>query len=239
MAMPVLRRFALAVGVSISVIAGFGDGAPASAQSLEITDEATGEHCARVGLQVDGVKGGCLLHVKSERSLTILKMVFGIEAVVTDCAAESHIRVDEDGEGYFVNQQLTGPDCTRQPCREGDGFEVWPVDMEMGRPDDGPEESPAATNSRLRTMLCFFSELDRPRTEEHCAIDLGFKFDEPSHSYELGHSGALRIQGIASASDFACEFVGHLLIEAGGSHEGEREQDVAMARSNYIGRPID
>jgi hypothetical protein len=86
----------------------------ASAQTIEVVEEETNEHCPAV---LDADTGGCLRHGVGEATLT--GHVFGIEATASDCNVEFEGRADEDGEGYTFGASLTGDashNCTRTPC---------------------------------------------------------------------------------------------------------------------------
>jgi hypothetical protein len=125
----------------------------ASAQSVEATIEATGEHCPPVTSPTDG---GCLGKATGEASL--VGHGFGIEVVASDCNITVEGRGDEDGEGYIYSATYTGDashNCTRTPCglpwrahgeETSPGVESGTVEW-CARPSSGPDNRCLATDS--------------------------------------------------------------------------------------------
>jgi hypothetical protein len=226
--MPVSSKLALPAIVALAALTSAAPGA--SAQSLEITKEAAGEHCPRVSASGNEIDGGCAMHAASEGGVTILGNAFGVEMTIATCRSEAHLRVDEDGEGYVVEPRLTGPGCTRKPCPERGRLEPWPISAEKGRPTGDREGRGTDNDAYLRITICL-SPIGQVSREERCAVDLGFDFTEEGHSYEFGHSSSsFRIPGLAG---FRCELQGHWSTEIGGTHDGDGERAVTIAPSSH------
>jgi hypothetical protein len=96
----------------------------ASASALTVTDES-GTHCPPVPAASHGAaSGGCVIDALSEGTIR-LENPFGGSL----CTNNFTGRVDEDGNGYIVNQTLGGTGCNLVPCAEAAGKDVWPVNL--------------------------------------------------------------------------------------------------------------
>lgn len=87
--------------------------------AVEITNEATGQHCSLPLLN-------CKIVVhNTDGGTELVGHLFGIESTDSICNVEHTGYAGEDGTGHIVDHVLTGPDCTRQPCS---GVEAeWPT----------------------------------------------------------------------------------------------------------------
>jgi hypothetical protein len=152
----------------------------ASAQTVEITNEATGTHCGAVTLTGHTVSGGCLLHAASTSDVVL--EAFG--SVSSVCANEFTGRTHEDGGGYLFNQTLTGPDCDTAPCTEAGGVKrPWPATIS--------EEGPGALT--LEANFCVRAHLSIFEFDVQCELHVDVTVD--------GHDGAT----FGSEPERACE----------------------------------
>lgn len=207
--------------LAVMAVAATAFASPASAQTLEITDEATGNHCAAVTTFVTDVNGGCLTHANSEGLVSIRKHIFGIESTITNCYQEFAMRLSEDGTGYILEQAITGAMCARQACVNTAEPTQWPVSAFEGTPDfEGVFEG----TEYLFVTFCV--EPVGGGTEEGCSIDYPFQSRENQHSQEYGHVGEMPSRLLTG---FRCEVIGHWNSETGGTHDGQAEQEVVVA----------
>jgi hypothetical protein len=102
----------------------------ATAQTLEVVDEATSEHCSAVAIDGHDVNGGCQLHASG----TLRTEFLGV--VVSNCNVEFTAHVGEDGSGYISDRISSGAQCTLEPCSEMGATE--PTLIEAG--ESGPGE---------------------------------------------------------------------------------------------------
>jgi hypothetical protein len=211
----------------------------ASAQTLEITNEANNAHCSAVTIVKHDVNNGCLIHANSEAAgVELRKHVFGVESHITKCKNEFHGRVDEDANGYIFEQVLSnlpvGPACTRAPCTEiepgsGEG-DPWAASGHEGSSQEPQEQTDPmeVENEYLTTNFCV-----KPvggGSDEQCEIDVPFFHyegePEENHITEFGHANELSSHGF---SGFRCELIGHWITETHGVHDGEAETEVHVA----------
>ncbi len=115
---------------SLAIAIGSLAPAPALGQ-LEVTDEASGEHCSEVDEQVHTVEGGCPLHATSTGHPVAIEM-FGSALVA--CYSEFEVRIDEQGDGAIYDQVLTGPTCFAEPCTEEAEREPWVFHLDSTGP---------------------------------------------------------------------------------------------------------
>lgn len=193
--MPTLRNILLS---GIFVVAMTAWASPAGAQTLEVRDEATFNHCPPVTVVTHGATGGCPVHFSSTASLTLRMHVFGIESTTNVCSgSEFIIRFDEDASGYAVDQATSG--CTDVPCFEGatpSNRFPWQV--------TGREEAP---DEKLRIAFCF-SEITQT-----CVVDAPVRHLN-QHQLEIG----TKVNGVPQeiprvSGTIACEIAGHWLSE--------------------------
>jgi hypothetical protein len=192
--------------LAVATLAAIAFAAPsAPAQSLEFSGEWDGTHCPAVHKTVTDVNGGCLFHAFPDHTTIFRKHVFGIESTITYCHLELHGRIDENGSGYALEQNLSG--CSRQACATNGEGDPWPfTSSELGG------------NTKAMTLtLCI--EPTGGGTDETCEIDLPFR-DIAGHGYELGNGSELASHG---TSGFRCELEGHWVMESGSTHDGQAE----------------
>jgi hypothetical protein len=194
-----------------------GDTSPPPAPDLEVTDEATGNHCAGVTVSGTDVNGGCLTHAFSEGSVELRKHVFGVESHITDCNHEFAARVGEGMAGYVLEQILGGASCSRQACKFGAGEgSPWPL--------TGSEGAGLEAAQFITTTLCV--ESVGGGGGETCEIDVPFDAYANQHRQEYGHATEISAHGV---SGFRCELIGHWNSEIGGTHDGQAEQELVVA----------
>lgn len=200
----------------------------ASAQTLEVTNEATGTHCPAVTISGTDVDGGCLTHITSEGNVVLRKHVFGIESDIYDnCTQEHSIRINEDGNGYYLEQQLFsgggGGGCSVVACFDGAQGEKrpWPANAFEGTPDGIVEGTEYIT-----IAPCF--EPPNGGAESSCETDIPFQTAENQHRLELGHATETASHGV---SGFRCEYVSHWNSEIGSTHDGQAEQEVIVTHT--------
>jgi hypothetical protein len=187
--------------------------APRAAQAIEVTDEATGNHCSAMTLTGTDVDGGCLFHLASEAPIQLRKHVFGIETHVTSCSTEFAGRYDEAGEGYLLEQVLSGSGCQRRPCRPGDiEAAPWPVHLHAGTP------------ITAEVTLCVKPLVGG--SDETCEIDIPLHPYSNQHRQEYGSTTEMPSHGTPG---FRCELIGHWNSETGGTHDGQPEQELAIS----------
>jgi hypothetical protein len=196
----VLPAAALAAMIAVSA-------APAAfAAGVSSTSESSGAACPGVSLSGTDVNGGCHMHITGEHEFR--KHVFGVETHITNCAIESAVRINGSGSGFYLEQILTGPTCSRQAVKVGGEAVPWPFsDSEV-------------SGGILRTVN-FAIEPVGGGTDETCEIDLPINPRAQSHKWEIGRATIeFSSHGI---SGFRCEIVGHQLTETPGTHDGENE----------------
>lgn len=173
--------------------------APASGQTLEITDEATSNHCPAVTLSVHAVSGGCLFHVTSNGTFDLRKHIFGVESSLGQCNEEFSGRINEDGSGYLFDQLVTG--CQWEACYEGSEITnetPWSVTG---------SESGLGTET-MTIMICH-------QEQGQCEVEFPFNATG-DHQYRLGQGTEIAGHG---AAGFRCELVGTWNTETGGPGE--------------------
>jgi hypothetical protein len=184
-----------------------------SAQTLEIRDEATANHCAAVTVSGTDVDGGCLGHAASE-SIEIRKHVFGVESHISTCQLEFWGRLNEDGGGYGFEASFTGgAGCIRQACGSNPEGTPWAI---QGAEVSGVE--------LITANLCIERTSDG-LGDESCEIDLPFSQNGSTHQVELGGATEMAGHGIGG---FRCEIQGHWVSEAIGTHDGQAAGDLVV-----------
>lgn len=191
---------------------------PAVAETLELKNESTGNHCSAVSLSGTDVDGGCLTHATSNAGVVLRKHVFGIESNITTCDNEFAGRLSEDAEGYLLEQVLTGAGCSRQACKPSSEATPWAAHGFEGTPQGVTEGDEYLT-------MNFCAEPVGGGTDETCEIDVPFQTYEQQHRQEYGHTSEMGSHGI---SGFRCELVGHWTSETGGTHDGAAEQQITL-----------
>jgi hypothetical protein len=94
-----------------------------TASAIEITDEATSEHCSEVTVAEGVPSGGCPMYFQSEERVLFLGN--GFSAAL--CNFQFEMRLDEAGAGYIYDQTFT--ECAgtlMTPCPEN---QLWPVQL--------------------------------------------------------------------------------------------------------------
>lgn len=122
--MHVPRRLALAVAAAAATMALAVVAPAAGAQTVELTNEATGQHCGAVTVTNHVVSGGCPLHAASIEPIVFRLMT----TVLGTCDSEFEARFSETGHGYIYNQVFTPVpmgSCPTQACTEGGAKIPW------------------------------------------------------------------------------------------------------------------
>lgn len=145
--------------VQLAVVAAaaltFGASA-ASAQTVEVLDEATSEHCDDITIGADHeVEGGCAVHVTSTSNMNFHIHISGVgEVLFSSCDTEFVAQVGERGLGFLVDQVLAGANCGIEACDEPQPSHAqpeWPLGLYEG----------GGGNEALGFTLCL-----RPQGEE-------------------------------------------------------------------------
>jgi hypothetical protein len=233
-----VRKLVLLAAAAIAAMAVAATSA--SAQSLTVTDEATGNPCGSVsntfgGTDGTNVSGGCLIHATSEATVErngveLRKHVFGIESHITECNNEFHGRVGTNGTGYIYEQHLTGANCARRACneateREGTPWGNYDIINAPGSPSpaQGLESNSTAEGNDKEMTIRFCVESNSGTGKEDCTIEV--PFEQTGHTTEFGHEHEIPGTGIAG---FRCELIGHWVTEIDGSEDGVAEQEVLV-----------
>jgi hypothetical protein len=136
-------RLARKLFLFAAAIAMFAIAAPA-ANAIEVTDEASGNHCSEVSTDegqenaMHVVSGGCEVHATSETTADLRGHWEDTgEVTLSQCDNEFNARLHESGNGLIYNQILTDPPvgaCGLAPCDEANGEKIpWPANlMEFG-----------------------------------------------------------------------------------------------------------
>jgi hypothetical protein len=204
----------------ISVPAAFGQSE--NHETLEYLQEASAQHCPAVSKPTaHTVSGGCLIHATSEGGVELRKHVFGVETHLTSCSNEFHGRVNEDAEGFIINQVLSGAGCARQPCKEAGqaGATPWPAHGDEAHrvsPPAGETGVLSVANHRevMTSSLCI--EPIGGGADETCEVDFPANQVGGTHAGEYGDAAELTSHGTGG---FRCEVVGHWNSETGGAGE--------------------
>lgn len=203
--------------------------APASAQTIRISNEATGIGCPTFTTPgaggVTDVDGGCLIHVTGQGPSEIRRHIFGVESHIAECSFEFHARVQNsevvppgsEAGGRALETQITGSSCNRQICKfeaTGEAVQLW---MAFG------EEEAFEGNELVEVAFCL--EPKGGGADELCQLEIPFNQTATNHRYELGH--ATELPGVGD-NNFRCEFIAHWMTETGGTHDGQAEQAVEI-----------
>lgn len=189
----------------------------ATAQGLTLSNEG-GSACPAVTANGTDVDGGCLTHATSEGKVELRKHVFGIESHITHCNNEFAGRFESNGTGKIFEQKIDGFGCSRQACQTlSAGGIIWSGSFSENTSGVSPQ-------GYLSTNFCL--EPVGGGTDETCEIDIPFNAYSGEHRQEYGQVGEMSSHGITG---FRCEVVGHWNSETGGTHDGDAEQEIAIA----------
>jgi hypothetical protein len=202
---------------AIAAPAALAQSNPENHETLEITNEVTGQHCPAVTKLPHQSTGGCLIHAKSNGPVELRKHVFGIESHITTCENEFWGVVNEDAEGSIIHQVLTGANCQREACREDGEPErtPWPAhgdELHKVSPPRGETGlvTPVAGHTEILTTNFCVVPLNMSGNES-CEIDVPFNQTATTHEYEFGDAAVeMASHGV---SGFRCELVGHWRTE--------------------------
>lgn len=165
--MRILRRAALLACITAVAMATIGS-AQASAQSIEVTRESTGLHCAVVTLTAHVVSGGCPMSFTANN--------LSLENVITidTCNLSVEARVDEDGAGHIYNQTFSGADCDSTPCVETGGAKrPWAFNF---------QETAAGSTKRFNVNICVVTDLGFPLGNSTTQCDLHIPVTTMGHN---------------------------------------------------------
>lgn len=183
------RRAMLLVGIAIIAMAVVGS--PASAQTVEVTNEGSGTHCSP-----------CAIHETGEMLIT--GHSFGIEATVSDCNVELVGTINEDGEGATeadLTDHAPANDCTVFPCKDAMGNKIpWTTRI-------------FETNSTTRREREWCWE-SMPGGVHRRVHHVSLMIEGGSHDHEIDDSD---VTGMSPTGGPPAEFTGELEMEVGGS----------------------
>jgi len=196
-----MRSVLKAVLLNMSMLIALVIASPwASAQTpVEFLEEENGLHCPAVVVNSHGVSGGCLVHWTSEAPTVLRQHVFGVESTVSTCAEEAYWRMGENGEGYEVNQVLSGAGCTREPCNEeASGGAMDPAHLRLVEVNGSEKYERSACYTPVGT-----------HTQTSCSVLVPIQ-NSQEHTWEV--AGPPEMPGIGP-NGFRCELIMHLVSE--------------------------
>jgi hypothetical protein len=218
-----LLAFVAAAAITIAAPTSFGQSNPENHETLEFVNEPLGTHCGALSKPTaHTVSGGCLIHATSNGSVELRKHVFGIESHITNCSAEFQGRVNEDAEGFMINQVLSGINCQRQPCKEAGeaGPTPWPAHGDEAHdPGIDGETGVSAVSGHTEIMTTVFcAEPVGGGADESCELVLPVNQIPSTHTAEYGAAAPTELTP-HGVSGYRCEMVGHWTTETGGAGE--------------------
>jgi hypothetical protein len=194
------RKLLLALCVTAATLAFTAFNASAAPGPIHFINEDTLEHC-------DASIGNCDVHIASVTPTTIVRVIAGVEQLISSCTDEFEATLDENPFGSAIhNQSLTGPVgvCTTRPCDQA-GLTEWPI-------HSGLETAPNEGGLRLR--FCLVSTLDGI-TPFPCEINVQV-VEEGDHDYELRANGVPTGSHCVLGPVTEAEVFGHWVIEDNG-----------------------
>jgi hypothetical protein len=184
MHMSLARKLFLLAAMTLTALA--VTASSASAQ-IEVSNEATAEHCSAVTLMPNHtVEGGCHVDFVSPPGTDIpLHAYIPAKTTISNCEVELEGRVGENGEGYVTEAHLEPPHggpvpCTRVACDEADDHSMipWPFYIR----EHGPAGEEVEMTFCIRDLKAGEGE---PGVE--CELHLEFT-GRGAHRYEIGHA---------------------------------------------------
>lgn len=193
----------------LAIVAAFALAGPASAQ-IEVTEEATGNHCSAVSLSGHTVSGGCVVAAQTEAGApaTLSAHIPGSgESVFSVCDNSFGGHVQETGHGFIDNQSLSGASCALTPCQEAGAVnKPWPLYMHE-----------FANQLSLVTSFC----VNSPAGESVCSVDLTI-VDDGDHAYEVRNRAVAT--GSRCSQNPAVSLAGHWIFSGGTAIEIAHEE---------------
>jgi hypothetical protein len=156
---------------------------------VEVSNEATTDHCSAVTIVGHHVEGGCHVDFVSPAGTDIpLHAYIPNRTTISNCEVYLEGQVDENGEGYVTEAILSPPHnpgvpCTRTACDEEEpSHEMlpWPFHIREHGPD----------NEEVEATFCLRDndpELPEGTQGIECEVHLEFT-DLGNHQYEIGHA---------------------------------------------------
>jgi hypothetical protein len=171
--------------LAIAALAAMAFAAPlANAQSVEIIEEDSTNHCGAVTNVNHVVGGGCALTAASAGLVTLYNHGnhTGNEAIQSVCTNSFSAAIDEDGHGYIYNQVFGNPvgACFVEPCTESGGAKK-PWEFEVG-------EDPTTHAEGMEVEFCV-SPNGAMGLENYCVIHLAIA-DTGDHQYQVSGTEA-------------------------------------------------
>lgn len=205
-----MRNALKLLAAAITVLAAMSFGAASAHGVLIVTNEGTGAECSKPTTSGTSVSNGCLIHFSSLGTIEIRKHVFGVESHITNCTMELYSRLGsgslgppvQEATGYFLEQDLSGLNCSRQGCKPSSESNPWEYRL-----------TETAGTITLTTNICV--EPKGGGTDENCEIDIPFT-PLADHGYRIGMAGEMPSHGITG---FRCELVGLFDNEVSGTHD--------------------
>jgi len=187
--MRLARNLLLAATAVIAAMAFLASSA--FAQSVEVENEVTANHCGDVVEQAaHDTSGGCEIHITSESNLVFFAHIATGETATLSCQNEFRANISEDGVGYidvdantFIENEATG--CVVEPCDEAEGGTTPHADFEW--PISGITEF-GASREELVLTFCIRNHAagvpEGPATP--CTMEVNVTLENlASHQYEL------------------------------------------------------
>jgi hypothetical protein len=147
----------------------------------------------------------CKFVTHSEGAVELVGHFIGIEATDSLCFEELTGYFGADGSGHIVDQVVSGPDCTREPC--GGTEAEWPFRA----------EEIGANQLEMEVRRCY-AEINEPSNEVHCSLNT--HVDVTDHSNAEFAVDDTRCHAVIG-TDFDVEVTGHWPIEPQESDEIE------------------
>ena len=185
--MRLARNLLLAATAAIAAMAFLASSA--FAQSVEVENEVTGNHCGDVIEEgAHNTSGGCEVHATSESNAVTFAHIATGEMVTSSCQNEFRANISEDGVGYIdvdantiLENEATG--CVIEPCDEAETGTTPHADLEW--PISGIAEY-GASREELVVTFCIraHSNIEGPATP--CTLEVNVTLENlASHQYEF------------------------------------------------------
>ncbi len=131
-----MRFASTMLAAAVVALAAVAFGASTASAQVEVSDEATGEHCSAVTVDENhNVSGGCRVEAVTERETVVYAWVPPLGLVtVSTCDEHFEAAIGEDGTGYLysaTHTQHQGTYCRSVQCDEADhANRPWPLTIE-------------------------------------------------------------------------------------------------------------
>lgn len=228
-----LRKLLLVMASVVAALA-FSASAVSAQEPVEVSNETTEEHCSDVTMEHhEPDDATCTVRAVSERPSILWLHNGTIEFPFSACDNVFEAAINEDGEGFIYNQELTpeGGICGREPCDEAESGEAahknlaWPAEITEVAEDE----------LNLHVVFCLYPHSDDPGDEgntalfTNCEVNLSLEDEHPpNHEWEVG-TPPIDQNGNGGAPCVnlggAVELDGHWLLEPNQAHPDSIEID--------------